>query len=40
VKLQTQHEGERGDTPERKNELFKGENKRQRLGLPVLNVKV
>ncbi len=40
TKLQTQHEGERGDTPERKNELFKGENKRQRLGLPVLNVKV
>ncbi|MDA8105374.1 MAG: DNA polymerase IV [Nitrospiraceae bacterium] len=40
TKLQTQHEGERGDAPQRKGELFKGENKRQRLGLPVLNVKV
>jgi DNA polymerase-4 len=40
VKLQTQHEGERGDTPQRKEDLFKGENKRQRLGLPVLKVRV
>jgi DNA polymerase-4/DNA polymerase V len=40
TKIQSQHEGERGDTPQRKQELFKGENKRQRLGLPVLNVKV
>ncbi|MDA8239716.1 MAG: DNA polymerase IV [Nitrospiraceae bacterium] len=40
TKLQTQHEGERGDAPQRKGELFKGENKRQRLGLPVLKVKV
>jgi len=40
TKLQTQHEGERGDAPQRKGELFKGENKRQRLGLPVLSVKV
>jgi DNA polymerase-4/DNA polymerase V len=40
TKLHSQHEGERGDTPQRKQELFKGENKRQRLGLPVLNVKV
>lgn len=40
TKLQTQHEGERGDVPERKMDLFKGENKRQRLGLPVLHIKV
>jgi len=40
TKLQSQHEGARGDVPERKTELFKGENKRQRLGLPVLRVKV
>jgi DNA polymerase IV len=40
VKLQRQHEGERGDVPKRKTELFKGENKRQRLGVPVLDVKV
>lgn len=40
VKLQRQHEGERGDVPKRKTELFKGENKRQRLGLPMLDVKV
>lgn len=40
TKLQTQHEGERGDAPQRAAGLFKGENKRQRLGLPVLNVKV
>jgi len=40
TKLQAQHEGERGDTPRRKTELFKGENKRQRLGLPVLDMKV
>jgi len=40
TKLQAQHEGERGDSPLRKNELFKGENRRQRLGLPVLSAKV
>lgn len=40
TKLQAQHEGERGDVPQRKTELFKGENKRQRLGLPVLDIKV
>ena len=40
TKLQAQHEGERGDVPVRKDNLFKGENKRQRLGLPVLNIKV
>ncbi len=39
-KLQVRHEGERGDTPERMKELFKGENNRQRLGLPVLRMKV
>ncbi len=39
-KLQALHEAGRGDVPERKTGLFKGENKRQRLGLPVLYVKV
>ncbi len=40
TKLQAQHEGERGDVPVRKGTLFKGENQRQRLGLPMLNIKV
>jgi DNA polymerase-4 len=40
TKLQTQHEGERGDVPGRTNHLLKGENRRQRLGLPVLHIKV
>lgn len=40
AKLQAQHEGKRGDIPKRKTELFKGENRRQRLGLPVLDVKI
>ncbi|MCC7203008.1 MAG: DNA polymerase IV [Nitrospirae bacterium] len=40
VKIHAQHEGERGDVPARKGELFKGENKRQKIGVPLLNVKV
>jgi DNA polymerase-4 len=40
TKLQAQHEGERGDIPVRRAILFKGENKRQRLRLPMLHVKV
>jgi len=40
TKIQSQHEGERGDVPVRVNDLFKGENKRQRLGLPLLHIKV
>jgi len=40
TKLQVQHEGERGDVPVRKKELFKGETKRQRLGLPMLHIKI
>jgi DNA polymerase IV len=40
TKLQAQHEGERGDVPQRKTDLFKGENRRQRLGLPLLQIKV
>ncbi len=40
TKLQAQHEGERGDVPVRKNDLFKGENKRQRLGMPLLHIKI
>jgi len=40
AKSQQQHEGERGDTPRRKKELVKGENARQRLGIPLLNIDV
>ncbi len=40
VKLQMQHKGDRKDVPQRKSDLFKGENKRQRLGLPMLHVQV
>jgi len=40
TKIQSQHEGERGNVPVRVNDLFKGENKRQRLGLPLLHIKV
>lgn len=39
-KLQARHEGERGDSPERTAQLFRGENSRQRLGLPMLRVRV
>jgi len=38
--LQRQHEGDRGDVPKRKTELFKGENRRQRIGAPLLDMKV
>jgi hypothetical protein len=40
TKIQAQHEGERGDVPQRVTELCKGENRRQRLGLPMLRIKV
>jgi len=40
TKLQAQHEGERGDASRRDKELFRGENGRQKLGLPLLNMKV
>ena len=40
TKIQVQHEGERGDVPIRKTDIFKGENRRQRLGLPLLHIKV
>jgi DNA polymerase-4/DNA polymerase V len=40
TKKQTQHEGERGDVPQRITHLFRGENRRQRLGLPLLHIKV
>lgn len=40
TKLQAQHEGERGDVPARRSELFKGEDKRRRLGIPMVHVKV
>ncbi|MGD2081281.1 MAG: DNA polymerase IV [Nitrospirota bacterium] len=39
-KLQARHEGDRGDTPERAYRLLRGENARQRLGLPMLRVRV
>jgi len=35
-----QHEKERGDQPERKKLLLKGENKRQRIGIPMFMGKV
>ena len=35
-----QHEKERGDLPERKKLLLKGENKRQRIGIPMFMGKV
>ena len=31
-----QHLGVRGDEPQRRRQLFKGETKRQRLGIPML----
>ncbi|MDA8100014.1 MAG: DNA polymerase IV [Nitrospiraceae bacterium] len=40
TKLQAQHEGERGDVPVRRSIIFKGENKRQRLTLPMLHIKI
>jgi hypothetical protein len=40
TKLQAQHEGERGDVPVRRTGLFQGETRRQRLGLPLLHIKV
>ena len=40
TKLQAQHEGDRGDVPVRKTALLKGENQRQRLGMPMLHIKV
>lgn len=40
AKLQAQHAGARGDIPDRVLELFRGENKRQRLGLPMLDMNV
>jgi DNA polymerase IV len=40
TRIQAQHEGERGDVPQRKADLFKGENKRQRIGLPLLQIRV
>ena len=40
TKIQVQHEGERGDVPIRKTDIFKCENRRQRLGLPLLHIKI
>jgi hypothetical protein len=40
TRLQARHEGERGDRPGRTEELLAGENQRQRLGLPMLRMKI
>lgn len=40
AKTKTQHRGDRGDLPLRRSELFKGENERQRIGVPLLQIKV
>jgi len=40
VKFNVQHAGDRRDIPLRKSDLFRGENKRQRLGLPMLDLTV
>ncbi len=40
TKIQAQHEGARGDIPARATDLFQGENRRQRLGLPLWHIRV
>jgi len=40
TKIEAQHKGERGDIPSRHSNMFKGENERQRIGLPLLQIKV
>lgn len=40
VKSQVQHEGDRGDIPNRRKNLFKGENRRQRLSVPLIAIDV
>jgi DNA polymerase-4/DNA polymerase V len=40
AKLRAQHDGIRGDIATRKRSLFRGENARQRLGMPMLHVRV
>jgi len=40
TRLQARHESERGDSPERTKELFRGENQRQRLGIPLYRMKI
>lgn len=40
VKKQLQHEGARGDIPQRRKNLLKHENFRQRLSLPLLDMEV
>jgi hypothetical protein len=34
------HQGERGDAPQRKNDLFLGESKRKRVGIPMFTGEV
>lgn len=40
TRKEAQHKGDRGDLPLRRSDLFKGENKRQRIGVPLLQIKV
>lgn len=40
ARLHAQHQGERGELAQRKTTLFRGENNRQRLGVPVLRIEV
>jgi len=40
VKVQRQHQNERGDIPLRMKNLLKGENRRQRLGVPMIDVEI
>lgn len=40
AKKGAQHRGDRGDLPLRRSDLFRGENERQRIGVPLLQIKV
>lgn len=40
AKIGPQHKGDRGDLPSRRLNTFRGEKERQRIGLPVLQIKV
>jgi DNA polymerase-4 len=40
VREQAQHEGDRGDVSVRKTDMFNGENNRQRLGVPMIHIKI
>lgn len=40
TRQQSQHRGDRGDLPKRRTDQIQGETERQRVGLPVLQIKV